>query len=163
MLSLQYSLNFGLRILRARLFGTTGPGKTGDAMNDFARQVARIERGGRSGQIKVGNLDTRRDISNVRDSVRALWKIFEAGDPKAPVNVAAGQSFSIRDIAETLVRLARVPIELVPDPALFRPTDEPENRADVSRLRALGHVPEYPLERTISDALEYWRAAAGEG
>ena len=154
MLSLQYSLNFGLRILRARLFGTTGPGKTGDAMNDFARQVARIERGGRSGQIKVGNLDTRRDISDVRDSVRALWKIFEAGDPKAPVNVAAGQSFSIRDIAETLVRLARVPIELVPDPALFRPTDEPENRADVSRLRALGHVPEYPLERTISDALD---------
>lgn len=162
MLSLQYSLNFGLRILRARLFGTTGPGKTGDAMNDFARQVAQIERTGRAGQIKVGNLETLRDVSDVRDAVRALWKIFEVGDPKEPVNVAAGQSYSIRDIATTLARLARVPIELVPERSLFRPTDEPDNRADVSRLRALGHVPEYPLERTISDALDYWRAASGE-
>ncbi len=160
MLSLQYSLNFDLRILRARLFGTTGPGKTGDAMNDFARQVARIERTGKPGHVKVGNLDTLRDISDVRDAVRALWRVFEFGDPKQPVNVAAGKSYSIRDVAGTLVRLARVPIELVQDASLVRPTDEPDNRADVTRLAALGHVPEYPLERTISDALDYWREAA---
>jgi GDP-4-dehydro-6-deoxy-D-mannose reductase len=158
MLSLQYSLNFDLRILRARLFGTTGPGKTGDAMNDFARQVARIERSGKSGSVKVGNLTTRRDVSDVRDAVRALWRIFEAGDPQVPVNVAAGQSFSIRDIAEQLVRRAKVPIELVEEASLKRPTDEPDNRADVARLRALGVAPEYPLERTIADALDFWRA-----
>jgi GDP-4-dehydro-6-deoxy-D-mannose reductase len=158
MLSLQYALNFDLRILRARLFGTTGPGKTGDAMNDFARQVARIERTGRPGQVKVGNLDTRRDVSDVRDAVRSLWKIFEAGDPRSPVNVAAGESYSIRDIAEHLVRLAKVPIELVAEPTLRRPTDEPDNRADVSRLRALGATREFPLERTIADALDYWRS-----
>lgn len=159
MLSLQYSLNFGLRILRARLFGTTGPGKTGDAMNDFARQVAHVERTGQPGRVMVGNVDTRRDISDVRDSIRALWLVFERGEPEKPVNVAAGQSYSIRSIASTLVRLARVPIELVAEPSLVRPTDEPDNRADVTRLTALGHVPEYPLERTISDALEFWREA----
>jgi len=158
MLSLQYSLNFGLRILRARLFGTTGPGKTGDAMNDFARQVARIERTGRAGQVRVGNLDTLRDVSDVRDAVRALWLVFERGDPTQPVNVAAGKSYSIRDVATTLVRLSRVPIELVSDASLLRPTDEPDNRADVARLTNLGHTPQYPLERTISDALDYWRA-----
>ncbi len=159
MLSLQYSLNFDLRILRARLFGTTGPGKTGDAMNDFARQVADLERKGKSGRVKVGNLDTLRDISDVRDAIRALWRIFDVGNPRQPVNVAAGKSFSIRDVATTLVRLARVPIELVPEPSLVRPTDEADNRADVARLTALGHVPEYPLERTISDALDFWREA----
>jgi GDP-4-dehydro-6-deoxy-D-mannose reductase len=159
MLSLQYSLNFDLRILRARLFGTTGPGKTGDAMNDFARQVARIERGGKPGRVRVGNLDTLRDVSDVRDAVRALWRIFEAGDPRVPVNVAAGTSYSVREIAKTLVRLAKVPIELVEEPALRRPTDEPDNRADVSRLRALGIQSEFPIDRTISDALDYWRAA----
>ncbi|HYA57050.1 MAG TPA: GDP-mannose 4,6-dehydratase [Thermoplasmata archaeon] len=157
MLSLQYSLNFGLRILRARLFGTTGPGKTGDALNDFARQVARLERTGRPGELKVGNLDTKRDVSDIRDVVKALWLVFERGDPRAPVNVGAGQSYSIRDIAETLVRLSRVPLHIVPDPSLFRPTDEPDNRGDISRLRALGYSPSYPLERTIRDALEYWR------
>ncbi len=157
MLSLQYSLNFDLRILRARLFGTTGPGKTGDAMNDFARQVARIERSGKPGRVKVGNLDTLRDISDVRDAVRALWRVFELGDPKKPINVAAGKSYSIRDVAATLVGLSLVPIELVQEASLVRPTDETDNRADVERLKALGHVPEYPLDRTISDALDFWR------
>jgi GDP-4-dehydro-6-deoxy-D-mannose reductase len=161
MLSLQYSLNFGLRILRARLFGTTGPGKTGDAMNDFAKQVAEIERSGRPGRIKVGNLDTLRDVSDIRDVLRAMWRVFEAGEPTEAVNVGAGESYSIRHIAEVLQKLARVPIELVPDRSLFRPTDEPDNRADVGRLRALGYRREYPLERTIADALEYWRTAPG--
>jgi GDP-4-dehydro-6-deoxy-D-mannose reductase len=159
MLSLQYSLNFGLRIVRARLFGTTGPGKTGDAMNDFAKQVAAIERTGRPGELKVGNLDSLRDVSDIRDVVRAMWLIFEKGDPKDPVNVGAGRSHSIRWIADELVRLARVPLAVTPDPALFRPTDEPDNRADVSRLRALGFEATYPLERTIADALEFWRSA----
>jgi GDP-4-dehydro-6-deoxy-D-mannose reductase len=157
MLSLQYSLNFGLRILRARLFGTTGPGKTGDALNDFARQVHTIERTGAAGTIKVGNLDTRRDVSDIRDVIRAMWRIFEAGSPTEAVNVGAGESYPIRDIAESLVKLARVPVRLEPDPALFRPTDEPDNRADVSRLTALGYTRKWTLSQTIADALEFWR------
>jgi GDP-4-dehydro-6-deoxy-D-mannose reductase len=160
MLSLQYALNFDLRILRARLFITTGPGKTGDALNDFAQQVAAIERKGAPGELRVGNLDTRRDISDVRDIVRGLWVIFERGVPVEPVNLGAGQSFSIRDIAERLVRLARVPIRIVPDPARFRPTDEPEILGDVTRLRALGYIPTHPIERTIADALGFWREEA---
>lgn len=157
MLSLQYSLNFGLRILRARLFGTTGPGKTGDALNDFAQQVARIEATGKGGSIQVGNLDTLRDVSDIRDVVRAMWLVFEKGDPKEPVNVAAGKSYSIRWIAEQLVRMARVPIAIVPEKSLFRPTDEHDNRADTTRLQRLGYEPKFPLEQTIADALEFWR------
>jgi GDP-4-dehydro-6-deoxy-D-mannose reductase len=163
MLSYQYSINFGLRILRARLFGTTGPGKTGDALNDFAKQVAALERTGASGTIKVGNLDTLRDISDIRDVVRAMWLVFEKGDPKEPVNVAAGRSFSIRWIAEQLVSLARVRVSIEPDPSLFRPTDEHDNRADVQRLRRLGHQPEFPLEKTVSDALDFWRQNQASG
>jgi GDP-4-dehydro-6-deoxy-D-mannose reductase len=159
MLSLQYSLNFGLRIVRARLFGTTGPGKTGDALNDFARQVADFEREGRPAVLKVGNLTTRRDIVDIRDSVRALWLVFEKGKPEEPVNVGAGQSYSIGWIAETVARLSRVPVEIRPDPARMRPTDEPENRSDISRLRALGFEPKFPIERTIADSLDFWRTS----
>jgi len=159
MLSLQYSLNFDLRIVRARLFGTTGPGKTGDALNDFAQQVARLERAGAPGTLKVGNLSTRRDIADIRDVVRALWLVFEKGTPAEPVNVGAGRSYSIGWIAETLAKLSRVPLKIQSDSALLRPTDEPENRADLSRLTALGYKPEFPIERTIADALEFWRAA----
>ncbi len=159
MLSLQYALNYDLRIVRARLFGTTGPGKTGDALNDFAVQVAEVERTGRPGQLRVGNLESRRDISDIRDVVRALWILFERGTPAEPVNVGAGRDFSIRWIAERLKGLARVPIEIVADPALMRPTDEPANRANISRLTRLGYSPEFPLERTVEDALNYWREA----
>jgi GDP-4-dehydro-6-deoxy-D-mannose reductase len=156
--SYQYFLNFGLRIVRARLFGTTGPGKAGDALNDFARQVARLEREGKPSVLRVGNLDTRRDISDIRDSVLALWRVFEAGTSEQPVNVGAGQSYSVRSIVERLVALAKVPLTVEVDPKLLRPTDEKDNVADVSRLRALGHRPKVPFEKTVADALEYWRA-----
>ncbi|HEY1198220.1 MAG TPA: GDP-mannose 4,6-dehydratase [Thermoplasmata archaeon] len=157
MLSLQYSLNFALRIVRGRLFITTGPGKTGDVLNDFAQRVAQLERHGQPGKLRVGNLDVRRDISDVRDVVRAIWTVFERGDPRQPINIGAGQSFSVRSIAESLVRLSRVPLTLEPDPTLFRPTDEPEIRSDISRLRSLGYAPTIPLERTIEDSLGHWR------
>ncbi len=161
MLSLQYSLNYGLRIVRGRLFITTGPGKTGDALNDFAQRIVALEGTGRPGQLRVGNLATRRDISDVRDVTRAIWRVFESGRPEQPVNIGAGASVSIASIAQSLVQLARVPVSLAPDSTLFRATDEPEIRADIGRLRALGFAPEYPLERTVTDALAYWRHAAG--
>ncbi|MGA8664235.1 MAG: GDP-mannose 4,6-dehydratase [Thermoplasmata archaeon] len=157
MLSLQYSLNFGLRILRARLFGTSGPGKTGDVINDFAQQIAAIERTGQSGKLKVGNLEPLRDVSDVRDVLKAMWRIFEAGDPLTPINVGAGRSYSIRTIAEQLQKLARVPIEITPEPSLLRPTDERDNRADISRLRALGYSPSFTLAQTLQDSLDFWR------
>ena len=160
LVSYQYAHNFGLRIVRARLFITSGPGKRGDALNDFAQQVARIERSGAPGGLRVGNLDTRRDISDVRDVVRAMWTVFEAGEPDVPVNIGRGEAASIRGIAEQLCSEAKVPVSLVPDPLLLRPSDEPEIRADVGRLRAFGYEPSVPLERTIHDALEYWRQEA---
>jgi len=157
MLSMQYAANFGLRIVRGRLFITTGPGKTGDALNDFAQRVAAIERTGRPGKLRVGNLDVRRDISDVRDIVRAIWTVFERGRPEQPVNIGAGRSYSIRSIAETLIRLARVPVSLEPDPALLRPTDEAEIRSDIDRLTSLGYRATVPLETTIEDSLGHWR------
>jgi GDP-4-dehydro-6-deoxy-D-mannose reductase len=163
MLSLQYALNFDLRIVRGRLFITTGPGKTGDALNDFAQRVAVLERRGTPGKLRVGNLDVRRDISDVRDVTRAIWTVFERGDPKQPVNIGAGQSFSIREVAETLVRQARVPIVFEPDPALFRPTDESEIRSDITLLRGLGYAPKVPLETTIRDSLDFWRQFGSDG
>ncbi len=163
MLSLQYSLNFGLRIVRARLFGTTGPGKTGDALNDFAQQVAEVERTGRPGSLRVGNLETKRDVSDIRDVVRAVWLVFERGDPGRPVNVGAGESRSIRWIAERLVERSRVPLKIEVEPARLRPTDEKDNQADISRLRSLGYVPHFPLERTVTDALDFWREPPSHG
>jgi nucleoside-diphosphate-sugar epimerase len=157
MISFQYSMNYGLRIVRARLFGTTGPGKMGDALNDFAQQVANLERAGKPGVLKVGNLSVRRDLIDVRDAVRALWLLFEKGTSSRPVNVGSGRAYSIGWIAETLAKVSSVTVNIQKDASLFRPTDEPETRADISRLTELGYTPDVPIERTITDSLEYWR------
>jgi GDP-4-dehydro-6-deoxy-D-mannose reductase len=155
--SYQYALNFGLRIVRARLFGTTGPGKAGDALNDFAQQVARLEHAGVPAALRVGNLEARRDVSDIRDAVPALWRVFEAGTSEQPVNVGAGKSYSVRSIVDRLVALAKVPLTVETDPEKLRPTDEADNVADVRRLRALGHSPTIPFEQTIAEALDFWR------
>jgi GDP-4-dehydro-6-deoxy-D-mannose reductase len=155
--SYQYALNFGLRIVRARLFGTTGPGKAGDALNDFAQQVARLEHAGAPAALRVGNLGARRDVSDIRDAVPALWRVFEAGTSEQPVNVGAGKSYSVRSIVDRLVALAKVPLTVETDPEKLRPTDEADNVADVRRLRALGHSPTIPFEQTIAEALDFWR------
>ena len=110
-------------------------------INDVAQRVADLERQAHPAPLRVGNLESRRDISDVRDVVRALWSVFEAGDPKQPINVGAGKSFSVRTIVDTLLGLARRPLEVTVDPKLLRPTDEPELRGDVTRLRALGFEP----------------------
>ncbi|HYA11166.1 MAG TPA: GDP-mannose 4,6-dehydratase [Thermoplasmata archaeon] len=161
LISYQYAHNFGMRIVRARLFITTGPGKRGDALNDFAQQVVAVERTGRPGELRVGNLETRRDISDVRDVVRAIWTVFESGEPDRPVNVGRGEACSIRWMAEQLCGQARVPVTIATDRALFRPSDEPEIRADVRRLAELGYAPQVGLDRTLRDALEYWREDEG--
>ena len=133
MLSLQYALNFNLRIVRGRLFITTGPGKTGDVLNDFAQRVAQLERRGQPGKLRVGNLEVRRDISDVRDVVRAIWIVFERGDPRQPINVGAGQSFSVRAIAEALG-------SSFPGPA--HPRTRPDAPPTDRRARyPLGHLP----------------------
>lgn len=158
MIAFQYATNYGLRILRARLFGTTGPGKTGDAPGDFSRQIARAEANGGGPRIKVGNLAAERDISDVRDVLDAFELLLAKGDPGVPVNVGAGRTYRIGEILEILRKAARIPIEPVEDPALLRPTDEPVVLADTTRLRSLGYVPRHPIATTLTDSLDYWRA-----
>jgi GDP-4-dehydro-6-deoxy-D-mannose reductase len=160
MLSYQYFVNYGLRIVRGRLFCVTGPGKTGDVVNDIAQQIATTERDGGTTPIRVGNLEARRDISDVRDAVRALWRVFEAGDPREPINVGAGTSFLVRELVEELVRRSHRPLHLAVDPVLLRPSDEPHLWADIARLKSLGFQPQYPMAETLGDALQFWRESA---
>lgn len=152
-----YFERYGLRVLRFRIFGTTGPGKLGDSSNDFASQVAAIERSGKPGVLRVGNIDTKRDISDVRDAVRAMSLVVEKGTSGEAYNIARGEARSIRENVDQLVRLATVPIRVEVVEERRRPLDEPVHWADVSRIRALGWTPEYSFTDTLKDILDHWR------
>ena len=157
LLCYQYFASFRMPIVRFRIFGTTGPGKRGDAVNDFASQIAALDRKGVPGTIRVGNLDKARDVLDVRDAVRAMVTVMDRGDPGGAYNIGSGVPRTVRSTLETLLSLARVPIEIESDPSRARLVDEPVRVADISRLRRLGWAPQVAVEQTLRDSLEFWR------
>jgi GDP-4-dehydro-6-deoxy-D-mannose reductase len=124
----------------------------------FARRIADIEAGRWEPEIAVGNLEARRDLTDVRDTVRAYRAIVERGQPGRAYNVCSGHAIVIRDLLDMLIARARVPVRVRVDPARYRPNDTPLVVGDSSRLRnELGWAPAIPLEQTVDDLLQYWR------
>jgi GDP-4-dehydro-6-deoxy-D-mannose reductase len=162
LIGLQAWLGRGLEVVRVRPFNHTGPGQRPDfVVPALAKQVGALARSGR-GVLETGNLEARRDLTDVRDVVRAYRALLESGAPGEVYNVCRGEAVSIHDVARRLLALAGVEAEMVVDPARIRPVDLPELRGDPTRLRAAtGWVPEIPLDETLAAVLEYWQQAAG--
>jgi GDP-4-dehydro-6-deoxy-D-mannose reductase len=157
MVALQAWLGFGLEVVRARPFNHTGPGQRTDfVVPALAQQVAQAAQTG-ARALRTGNLDVRRDLTDVRDVVRAYRELLVGGAPGEVYNVCRGESVSIRDVAERLLALAGIEIPIEIDPERVRPVDLPELRGDGSRLeKATGWTPEIPLDQTLAEVLEYW-------
>jgi GDP-4-dehydro-6-deoxy-D-mannose reductase len=130
------------------------------AAASFARQVALAESGRGRPVLRVGNLAPRRDLTDVRDTVRAYVALVERGTSGVVYNVCSGHALPIRELVEGLVRRAQVRIEIDVDPTLYRPHDAPLVLGDATRLRRdTGWEPRVPLDRTLDDLLAYWRRA----
>ena len=143
----------------ARAFNHAGP-RQADAYvtSSFARQIADIEAGRRGPVLHVGNLEARRDITDVRDTVRAYRLLIERGEPGKPYNVCSGRAYRISELLDMLVASARVRIDIETDPARLRPSDTPMLLGSPGRLLAdTGWRPQIPIERTLADLLDYWR------
>jgi GDP-4-dehydro-6-deoxy-D-mannose reductase len=158
-LAYQYFQSFGMKTIRTRGFNHTGPRRPSVFVcSDFARQVVEIEMGLRDPVIRVGNLEARRDFTDVRDTVRAYWLALEKGEPGEVYNVCTGRSWSIQEILDKLLDLAGVEVRVEKDPARMRPSDVPLLEGDASRLKeATNWEPVIPFEQTLSDLLDDWR------
>ena len=152
----------GLIVTVARAFNHVGPRQDPHfAAADFARRIADIERGRWQPEITVGNLEARRDLTDVRDTVRAYRLIVERGVPGRPYNVCTGRAIAIGDLLDRLLSRARVKITIRPDPARLRPNDTPVLVGDPGRAHdELGWAPAIPLDRALDDLLDYWRGRA---
>jgi GDP-4-dehydro-6-deoxy-D-mannose reductase len=151
--------NGRLMVTVARAFNHIGPRQDPFFVaSGFARRIADIERGRWQPEISVGNLDARRDLTDVRDTVRAYALILERGVPGRPYNVCSGRAITIRHLLDLLLARARVPVAVKVDPSRYRPNDTPLLLGDPSRLRnELGWTPQIAIEQTLDDLLEYWR------
>lgn len=153
----QYADAHGLRVLRMRAFNQAGPGQSDDyVVGTVTRQVAEAEAAG-GGVVRTGNPDVARDYTDVRDTVRAYVAALDV--PARAYNVCCGRSTTVREIVEHARVAARVEISHEVDPARVRAHDVPEVRGSAAALaEASGWSPAIPLEQTVADALDYWRA-----
>jgi GDP-4-dehydro-6-deoxy-D-mannose reductase len=143
----------------ARPFNHVGPRQDASFVAaGIARSIAEIEAGRRTPTLAMGNLAPRRDLTDVRDTVRAYVLILERGVPGRPYNVSSGRALAIRELLDMMLARARVPIAVETDPAKFRPNDWPIVVGDSTRLSTeLGWTPKIPIEQTVDDLLHHWR------
>lgn len=151
----------GIEVVLTRSFNHTGPRQAPDFMApSIARQVALIERAAMEPVISVGNVEARRDLTDVRDVVRAYQALMDSGAVATPYNVASGVGHTVRAVVDALVARARVPIRVETDPARLRARDTPTVIGNPARLRtATGWQPEIAFDRMLDDLLDYWRDA----
>lgn len=158
---------YGVPVLLTRPFNHIGPRQAPSFFaSSVARQVARIELDLSPPVLEVGNLEGRRDLTDVRDTVRAYEAIAERGEAGRVYNVCAGRAYRIGDVLEGLLSRSTSRIEVRRDPSRYRPHDSPLVLGDRSRItNELGWSPAVPLERTLDDLLAYWRdeVRAGAG
>lgn len=152
----------GIPVVVSRSFNHTGPRQTpAFAAPAFARQLARIEAGLMPPVMKVGNLEAKRDLSDVRDTVRAYHALMTHGRPGGCYNVCAGRAVSMQAVLDGLRQHVRVPVTVEQDPARMRPADTPLILGDPSRLMTdTGWAPAMPFDTTLADLVQYWRDEA---
>ena len=160
LLGYQYFMSYQLNVIRTRAFNHTGP-RRGEvfAESNFARQISEVEAGLRPPVIKVGNLDTVRDFTDVRDMVKAYWMALRHGKAGEVYNICSETGVSIRQVLETLLDLSTAAVKVEADPTRLRPSDVPRLVGDCGPFRQVtGWRPQIPLRQTLADLLDYWRA-----
>lgn len=158
-LGYQYFKSYGLRILRTRGFNHTGP-RRGDvfAESTFAKQIAEIEKGMREPVVYVGNLDAKRDYTDVRDMVAGYYLAVLKGEPGEVYNICSGKAWKIGDVLEYLLSQGKVKVTVKKDPKRMRPSDVPILLGDNSKfVKKTGWQVTIPMEKTLKDLLDYWR------
>jgi len=160
LLAFQYFKSYGLKTVLTRFFSIEGPGRGKDFVTSvFARQIVEIEKSGKKPVIYTGNLDAKRDFTDVRDMVRAYWLASEKCKFGEPYNVCSEKARSIKSVLSLLLSKSKIKnIEIRQDPKKMRPSDVPIIWGDCSKFRKqTGWKPEIPFEKTMEDLLNYWR------
>ena len=159
LLGYQYWMSWKVDSVRTRGFNHEGP-RRGPVFvaSDFAKQIADIEKGRKPAVVRVGNLEARRDFTDVRDMVRAYWLALEKCEAGEVYNICSGRAWSIREVLDHLLSLTEAKVEVREDPARLRPSDVPNLLGDNTKfVKATGWQTTIPFEQTLRDMLDYWR------
>lgn len=141
----------------SRSFNHTGPRQPAQfVIPEFAKQLAQIKKGLQKPVIKVGNLETKRDFSDVRDVVRAYRLLLEKGKKHEIYNVCSGKAYKINDLLNTMISQIDIDVKIEIDKSKFRPQDIKELRGDNSKIKELGFKNSILIDKTLKDSLKWW-------
>lgn len=157
--ALLYNKNFGMNVCMVRQFNLGGAGQAkGFMISDFASGIVEIERGQRE-YLSVGNLESARDFTHVKDACRAIRLIAEKGHTGEVYNICSGITHTAQEVLDRFISMAQVQIEVRQDPARMRPSDTPVVCGNHDKLTShTGWNPEMNLNEIITDALDFWRS-----
>lgn len=159
----QAHATYGLPVVTAAAFNHIGPGQSDRfVVSSFARQLAQISLGMAEPRLVVGNLDARRDFSDVRDVVRAYELLAAHGKAGELHNVCSGRAVPIREMLDRLIALSGLDVTVETDPTRLRPSDLPLLQGDATKLEAAtGWKPAFSLDDSLAAVYESWRQALG--
>lgn len=158
-LGYQYNQSYGMKIVRTRGFNHTGP-RRGEVFvtSNFAKQIAEIEKGKKEPVLEVGNLDAKRDWTDVRDMVQAYLLSVQKCEYGEVYNICSEKAVEVSDMLDLLLSFSKVKVRIVKDSSRMRPSDVPILLGDCSKFRkATGWKPKVPFKKTMEDLLNYWR------
>lgn len=160
MLAYQYNKSYDMDIVRVRSFNLTGPGSSPVyALSSFAKQIADIEKGIAKNTIIVGNLNVKRDFTDVRDAAKAYYQVALKAKPGAVYNLCSGKAHDLGNLLDYLVSLSHMSIRMEVDKSRFRPSDLPVMLGDNTKIKTeIGWKPQIDIYETLSDLLNYWRS-----
>lgn len=153
-----YKVQYGMQIYHVRPFNHTGVGqKDTFVLPSFCKQAAEIEKSGKPGVIKVGNLTARRDFGHVKDLMHAYRLIVESPYCDTVYNVGTGHAHSLREMLNYIISLCSQPIKVEVDPTRVRPIDNPVICCDYSKIKAeLGWEPQYKVFDALKEMFNYY-------
>lgn len=157
-LALQYYFAHKLDVVILRPFNHTGAGQTENfVIPAFARQFAKIKSGSQEPEIKVGNLNTARDFTDVRDMVEAYIMAADKCESGQIYNIGSGQASKISEILSLMSEISGVEVTIKEDSSRIRGVDVPVLISDSSKFRGItGWEPKIPFKKTLQTVLDYW-------
>lgn len=156
---LQYYNSYGMNIFRVRPFNHIGPGQAEQfATSAFAKKIAEIEKNKREPVLTVGNLNSQRDFTDVKDMVRAYTMLMEKAQAPEVYNLGSGVSYKMSKILDILLSFSKVKINVEVDKSLIRPFDNPLLTCNNTKMVKLtGWYPKISIKESLKNILEYWR------
>jgi len=161
LLGYSYYTSYKMQIIRTRMFAYLNPRRTDLFATSFARQIAWIEEGLQTNDLRHGNLNSVRTLIDVRDAMRAYWEAIIYCEPGEVYNIGGTTTMTVGDFLTHLVARARIPIQTRLDPTLLRPKDVTLQIPNVTKFsQATGWKPKIEFEQSLTNLLEDWRTAA---